>query len=482
MAFPYLQFGSRIRSSGFWNIFQALLSLTAVVMISAADCRATCQSGDVGPQIVEAIRNQDYSRAIQMADAALEETPKDPWLCTWRGIASQRTGDLEGAAKNFETALKFSPNYLPAVAGAAETNYKSGNDKAEPFLHRLLALKPDDPTAHAMLGPIAYRHHDCESAVADFDLARPAISSSAEALAQHGACLVVLEQTQKAVPVLNNALQLRPDDKRVRLALANAEYGSNDPREGLHTLEPLLDAAPREPDALAPASSCHEALGNTPKAVEYLRSVIVASPRNPQYYLDFASLCFNHSSFVVGVEMINAGLMQLPRSAPLYLARRVLNVQQAKCSEAQADFAKANEIDPTQNVASLARGLTLIQQDNFDGALRMVRLESKKHPDDAFLHCSTAEILAEQGATPEVAEFQKAMREGKEAVKLNPQCVLAHDTLAGLFLKSNQIKLAEHHAREALHLLPSDHTALYHLIQALRKSDDKKELPDLARG
>jgi len=71
-----------------------------------------------------------------------------------------------------------------------------------------------------------------------------------------------------------------------------------------------------------------------------------------------------------------------------------------------------------------------------------------------------------------------ATREDEQAVNLNPQFVLAHDTLAGLFLKSGQINLAEPHAREALRLLPSDQAALYHLIQALRRSDDKKELPD----
>lgn len=72
-----------------------------------------------------------------------------------------------------------------------------------------------------------------------------------------------------------------------------------------------------------------------------------------------------------------------------------------------------------------------------------------------------------------------AICESEQTVNLNPQLVLAHDTLAGLSLKSNQINLAEHYAREALRLLPSDQTSLYHLIQALRRSDDKKEPPDL---
>ena len=45
----------------------------------------------------------------------------------------------------------------------------------------------------------------------------------------------------------------------------------------------------------------------------------------------------------------------------------------------------------------------------------------------------------------------------------------------------DQIQLSIHHAREALRLLPSDQVALYHLIQALRKSARQQELPQLVR-
>jgi tetratricopeptide (TPR) repeat protein len=97
------------------------------------------------------------------------------------------------------------------------------------------------------------------------------------------------------------------------------------------------------------------------------------------------------------------------------------------------------------------------------------------------LHFLIAEILAQKGAAPGDTEFQQAIREGERAVKLRPDFVLAHDTLAGLYLKANQIQLSIHHAREALRLLPSDQIALYHLIQALRKSGRQQELPQLVK-
>jgi len=53
---------------------------------------------------------------------------------------------------------------------------------------------------------------------------------------------------------------------------------------------------------------------DTPRAVSLLRQAIIASPKNPKYYVDFATLSYNHDSYQVGIDMIDAGLTQLPKS------------------------------------------------------------------------------------------------------------------------------------------------------------------------
>jgi tetratricopeptide (TPR) repeat protein len=70
---------------------------------------------------------------------------------------------------------------------------------------------------------------------------------------------------------------------------------------------------------------------------------------------------------------------------------------------------------------------------------------------------------------------------GKASVSAIQDPERTHDLLAGLYLKSNQVQLAKLHAREALRLQPTDQVALYHLIQALRQSGDKRELPELVK-
>src|SRR5262249_7462071 len=69
------------------------------------------------------------------------------------------------------------------------------------------------------------------------------------------------------------------------------------------------------------------------------------------------------------------------------------------------------------------------------------------------------------------------------STQINPNFVLARDLLGNLYLKAGQIEKSIEQSRRALRLSPSDQEALYHLIQALRKSgkDTKAELSGLVK-
>jgi two-component SAPR family response regulator len=73
------------------------------------------------------------------------------------------------------------------------------------------------------------------------------------------------------------------------------------------------------------------------------------------------------------------------------------------------------------------------------------------------------------------------MRSAKKAVELRPGLSPSRDVLAKLYLKSGQYAEAATQCRKALEIDPKDQTAVYHLIQALRKTDDKSEIPSLLK-
>ena len=53
--------------------------------------------------------------------------------------------------------------------------------------------------------------------------------------------------------------------------------------------------------------------------------------------------------------------------------------------------------------------------------------------------------------------------------------------LAKLYLESGQYSEAAVQCRKALEIDPKDQSAVYHLIQALRKSDKNHEIPELLK-
>ena len=77
-------------------------------------------------------------------------------------------GKRAEALQSFQRALKIDPNYLAALEGAAQAQYEAGSRRAVPLLNRILRLRPDDPTAHAMLAVLEYREGNCRAAVDAF--------------------------------------------------------------------------------------------------------------------------------------------------------------------------------------------------------------------------------------------------------------------------------------------------------------------------
>jgi tetratricopeptide (TPR) repeat protein len=442
----------------------------------------TAPSAPTAP-IESALRGHDYPQALQLAQSAVQQSPKNPKLWVLQGIALSRLGRRHEALAAYDRALAISPDYLPALEGAAELEYQAESKRALPLLERVVKLRPNDPTANAMLGVVKYKQRDCASAVEHFRASWQLISSQPAALAQYGTCLMNLDNAEDALPVFQRLLSLQPDDSHARYNLAVVQLAAHSPKEAVETLQPLLGAASPHPEALDLASSAYEESGDTPKAVNLLRQAIVLDPKKTRYFVDFATLSFAHQSFQVGVDMINVGLKETPNAAQLFVARGVLLIQLGQYEKAEADFEKASQLDPTQTSGAVAEGLAQMQQSNLDQALTTVRARLKDHPDDAFLHYLEADILFQKGADPGTPEFKDAIAAVCRAEQLRADFVLAYDLLGNLYLKSGEIDKSIAQSRRALGQNPSDQEALYHLIQALRQSgkDSKGELPTLVK-
>ncbi len=431
--------------------------------------------------ITSALGAGEFDKALELLRPALRASPRNQQLWTLQGLALSGEKHEKEALAAFRKALKISPDYLPALEGAAQLEYQASSQDAVPLLQHLLRLRPSDPTTHAMLAALAYRRGDCATAVPHFNQGGSLVDSQPDILQEFGDCLVRLQQTEQAISVFQKVLALNPSDHRARYRLAALQLTAERPKDTIDTLAPLLQTDNPDATTLELAASAYEASGDTPQAVQTLRQAIVMNPREIDLYLDFANISLDHQSFQVGIDMIDAGLALQPEAAPLYMARGVLYVQLEQFTEAEHDFEKADALDPGRSMGAAAQGLQAEQNNDPARALATVRAKLASRPNDPFLLYLQADILAQEGPVPGSPAFLAAILSAKKAISLQPTLAAARDVLAKLYLRAGQNQAAIEQSKQALNSDPKDQTALYHLIQALRKTAAKGELEDLLK-
>ena len=431
--------------------------------------------------IVRALEAREFSKALRLSQSALKAYPDDYRIWTLCGMATESTGNLPAALADYQHALKLAPGYLAALEGAAQAEFLLGHDSAKIYLVKILAQRPTDPRAHALLGILEYRKRNCADAVRYFAKATAFISAQPKVLTEYGVCLHAVHRDNDAVAIFAKAFALDPADLQARYNLALAQRNANHGDEALKTLQPLVDATPGDPGAMVLSAEIYESKNDTGLAVKLLRKALMVNPKDMDAYMQFASMSFDHASPQVGIDIIDFGLRYLPNEPRLYLVRGILWTQLGKYARAADDFDHASRIDPSLQFLDMAEGIVESQQHKQPEALAKFRAAAKAHPDEAYGHYLLAEALQEEGKPVGSPETNEEIAEAQEAVKLDPGLVAAHDLLSSAYCQQGRFDLAIKQSRAALAKDPDDKQALYHLILSLRKTGSKEELGMLVK-
>ena len=447
---------------------------TATFLISVLFLYGAQNESDVAHAIASDLRAGQIEQAKQLLSEALKSSPRDARLWTFNGLALAGSGDQTGALASYQRALEFAPDYFPALEGAAEIEYNQRSQAAIPLLRRIVKLRPDDRTAHGMLATLAFEGGDCEAGENE-------LGTDFSAMREFGACLVRQKRFADALPVFERLFKLQPGNSAARSDLAVVQFLAGNYAATVSTLEPEVENRTVDAGTLDLLAQANGMLGATDRALILLERAIAASPSTSQYYADYAYICLAHGKFQAGLDVVNAGLKRLPDAAPLYVARGILRSELAQYEQGEEDFRRAAQLDPHLELGSAGRGLAELQRNDLPQAETIVREQLRAQPKDAFQHYLLAEILVRKGASPGTPEFAEAVATAQQAVALNPTLALARNTLGQLYLQNGKVAPAIEQFQAALRVNPADEKALYHLILALRRSNQTGEVPALLK-
>src|SRR5262249_10801064 len=137
------------------------VGLLAVLLLPFHGLATAQAERDTGPlrAIDSALRARNFEQALELIRVQLQHAPGDARLWTLEGIAFAGSGKDKEALVAYNQALKLSPDFLAALEGAAELEFKAQSERTIPLLNHILKLRPAEPTSHAMLGVMAYKKH-----------------------------------------------------------------------------------------------------------------------------------------------------------------------------------------------------------------------------------------------------------------------------------------------------------------------------------
>jgi tetratricopeptide (TPR) repeat protein len=447
-----------------------------VVLVAAAGLWAQVTGVEV---VLRALERKQFEEALRLLTPLVRAAPENPRLRTLEGMALNGLGRSAEALGCFRAALQSAPEYLPALLGAAELEFQLRDPAAEARLNAVLRRQPANATAHAMLGVLAYEKKDCVSAVQHFDAASTMLEGNPLALWQHGHCLMRLRRPEGAVPVFERLRVLRPQDGAVLYNLALALYESGRAREACAVLEPLLGAERPESDVMSLAAAALEAAGQIPRAVSLLQQAIRMYPSEERHYVDLAVICLEHDAPDLAVEVLDAGLRNLPQSSRLHAMRGVVNGQLARFAQAEADFEKAAQLEPERAFGQVGLSVVLQRLGRDEEAAAKLREYLRRDPRDAGANWMLAQVLVRSGTAPGTPEFQEAREALERAVSSDPKLVPARTLLGKLHLQAGETEKAIRELERAIELDPVDRAAVYQLMVALRAAGREAELPRL---
>ncbi|CAK0756894.1 protein O-GlcNAc transferase [Gammaproteobacteria bacterium] len=347
-----------------------------------------------------------------------------------QAIDHHRAGRLPNAEHLYRAILKIQPNH-------SETNHNLGvlavqigqPAAALPFLKTALEANPEQ-------GQYWLSYVETLLKVGQVDMARSVLTQS-QALGLRGPPFdhlvrrVQCDQNEVALPILQKATTLNPQDPDIHNAMGKILYDLGRLEEALAHYERVVTIKPDDANAHYNLAVVIQGLGRLEEAPKYYAQALALKP-------DYAEAHNNLGNALRDLGRLEEALDHYERAVA-----------------SKPDYAEAHN-----NLGNALRDLGRLEEapEPYRRALRI-------KPDLAEVHNNLGNVLRDLGRSDE------AMGYYQQALALKPDFAETHSNLAGVLIEFGQLDEARLHINQALKIMPNHlrarclHTLLHKTIR-----------------
>ncbi len=214
-------------------------------------------------------------------------------------------------------------------------------------------------------------------------------------------------------------------------------------------------------------------------ALKALKNAIALAPADEKLYLFISDACLDEGEYELGVQVIDAGLRNLPTSPRLFYQRGLFRLRLEELDLANQDFELARKLSPDSDIGYIAAAQQALSSGNIETAIWITREAIRKGHQHYMLLTILGEALLRSGATPATsAEFSEAQTALEKAVAKRPGYSSAQLALGKLYLLQNRLEDAIVHLELSRQFDPANPAVYAALANAYQRSGDQER----ARG
>jgi len=291
------------------------------------------QNARLGRAAQQALKNGNYSAAVDYAQRATQAAPDDPQLWFLLGYAARLNKRMELSIDAYNHGLRLNPSSLDGLSGLAQAYGTAGRmDDAERIVSQVLAANPKRPNDAAFLGEI----------------------------------LVRSREYQRALGVLGRAEHAQPA-ARTELLIAIAYERMKQFDQAKHYLDLAKRRAANNPEVQRSLAGFYRETGDYPAAIAALKAI---AHRNPELTAELAYTYQLSGKSDESAKFYAQAANSAPGNLDLQLSAAQAEVSAAASEAAQPFLKRAAALDPEHYRMHAIRGEIARLQENHEEAAK----------------------------------------------------------------------------------------------------------------